>query len=182
MQFETLEFAGTFLLVPEPRRDERGFFARTFCADEFRDHDLVCQFAQSSISVNTRRGTVRGMHFSVAPQGETKIVRCTAGAIHDVLVDIRPDSSTYLRSVSLTLSAENRLALYVPVGIAHGFQTLRHDTEVFYMIDVPYAAESARGLRWNDPAIEVKWPEPISMISDRDLAYLDWITPESGPR
>ena len=174
MLFEALEITGTFLIAPERRVDERGFFARTFCVDELRTHHLVSQFAQSSISVNTRRGTVRGMHFSVAPHAETKIVRCTAGAIHDVLFDVRPDSATHGCSISVTLSAGNRHALYIPAGIAHGFQTLRNDTEVLYMIDVPYVAESARGLRWNDPALDVQWPEPISVISERDLAYPDW--------
>lgn len=174
MTFEGLELAGAFLLVPEPRSDERGFFARTFCADELQAQHLVSRFAQSSISVNTRRGTVRGMHFSIAPHAETKIVRCTAGMIHDVLVDVRPKSPSYLRTIKVILSAETRHSLYIPVGIAHGFQTLQDDTEVLYMIDVPYVAESARGLRWNDPAFNVHWPEPISMISERDLAYPDW--------
>jgi dTDP-4-dehydrorhamnose 3,5-epimerase len=117
------------------------------------------------------------MHFSVAPHAETKIVRCTSGAICDVLIDVRIGSPTYLTSISIVLSAENRHAVYIPAGIAHGFQTLRDDTEVLYMIDVPYASESARGLRWNDPAIQVEWPEPISIISPRDLAYLDWVRP-----
>lgn len=177
MQFEALDLAGTFLLVPEPRNDQRGFFARTFCSEELQAQRLVSYFAQSSISVNTRKGTVRGMHFSAAPHAETKIVRCTGGAIHDTLVDIRPGSSTYLRSISLTLTANNRHAAYIPTGVAHGFQTLLDDTEVLYMIDVPYVADSARGLRWNDPAIEVFWPEPIRMISEHDLAYPDWALP-----
>ena len=181
MHFETLELAGTYRLVPEPRHDERGFFARTFCGEELQAHGLVDQFAQSSISVNPRRGTVRGLHYSVAPHAETKIVRCTAGEISDVLVDIRPESPTFRQWISITLSAENRHALYIPIGIAHGFQTLRHDTEVLYMIDVPYAAESARGLRWNDPALDLSWPEPISLISDRDLSYPDLPIPTAKP-
>ena len=160
MQFEALELSGTFLVVPEPRSDERGFFARTFCVEELQAHHLVSRFHQSSISVNTHRGTVRGMHFSIAPHAETKIVRCTAGAIHDILVDVRPESPSYLRAIDVMLSAERRHSLYIPVGIAHGFQTLRDDTEILYMIDVAYAAESARGMRWNDPAIDIHWPEP----------------------
>ncbi len=177
MQFVSLDLVGAFLIVPEPQSDERGFFARTLCRDELRSNNLVSEFAQSSISVNVRRGTVRGMHFSVAPHAETKIVRCTSGAIHDVLFDWRPNSPTYGRLIAVTLSAENRHALYIPVGIAHGFQTLRDETEVLYMIDVPYVAECARGFRWNDPAVDVKWPEPVRIISERDLAYPDLIKP-----
>ena len=180
MRFEPLDLAGTFRIVPEPSIDERGFFARTFCVDELREKDLVHAFAQSSISVNTRRGTVRGMHFSASPHAETKIVRCTSGAIHDVLVDLRRELPTYGRSIAVPLSAENRHALYIPVGIAHGFQTLCDDTEVLYMINVPYVADSARGLRWNDPAFALRWPEPISMIADRDLAYPDWSQPPNA--
>lgn len=174
MRFEALEIGGVFKVLPEPHADERGFFARTACVDEMEGQGLVGRFAQSSISFNARRGTVRGMHFSVAPHAETKLVRCTAGAICDVLVDIRRDSPTYLHSVSVPLSAENRHALYIPAGIAHGFQTLQGGTEVLYMIDLPYVPDCARGLRWNDPALKISWPEPVSLISDRDLAYPDW--------
>lgn len=175
MHIRDTPISGCFLVDIEPRADERGFFARTHCEEEFAARDLVGRFRQSSISFNARSGTVRGLHFSVGPMEETKLVRCTAGVICDVLVDVRLESPTYLRSVMVELSAENRTSLYVAAGVAHGFQTLRADTEILYMIDKPYAAEAARGVRWNDPALTIAWPEPISVISERDLAYPDWV-------
>ncbi len=180
MQIVAVDLPGAYLLVPEPRVDERGFFARTVCTEELEARGLVGRFTQSSISFNLRRGTVRGMHYSIAPDAETKIVRCTAGELCDVLVDLRPGSSAYLQSQAIRLSAENRHAIYIPIGIAHGFQTLRDETEVLYAIDVPYVASSARGLRWNDPALTLRWPEPISTISERDLMYADWLEPSAS--
>jgi dTDP-4-dehydrorhamnose 3,5-epimerase len=164
-----------FLVEPERHADDRGFFARTFCEAELAAAGLVNRFSQSSISFNARRGTVRGMHFARPPHEETKLVRCTAGAIHDVVVDLRRDSPTYLKSAAARLSADNRHALYIPRGLAHGFQTLADDTEVLYMIDVPYVAGAGAGVRWNDPALAVAWPEPIAIIADRDMAYPDWV-------
>ena len=178
MQFDQLEIQGLYRIAPEMNVDARGFFARVFCEEVFRDCGLVFRFSQSSVSFNSYRGTVRGMHFSVAPHAETKLVRCTAGAIHDVVVDLRPASATYLQSVSVMLSAANRHALYIPVGLAHGFQTLCDATEVLYSIDKPYVSPSARGLRWNDPAIHVTWPEAIKIISERDLSFPDWVLPQ----
>ncbi|WP_264050342.1 dTDP-4-dehydrorhamnose 3,5-epimerase family protein [Methylobacterium flocculans] len=174
MVFEALPLAGAFRVSPEPHADERGFFARTACVEDFAALGLTGAFAQSSISFNARRGTVRGLHFSVEPHAETKLVRCTAGAIHDVIVDLRPGSATYLQAFGAELSAANRQALYVPAGFAHGFQALSDGAEVLYMIDRPYVAGSARGLRWNDPALRVAWPEPVTLIAERDLAYPDW--------
>jgi dTDP-4-dehydrorhamnose 3,5-epimerase len=165
---------GVFVIEPERREDERGFFARTFCAAELAQWRLVDRFRQSSVSYNVRRGTVRGMHFSRAPHEETKIVRCTSGAIFDVVVDLRPDSPTRLKWVGVPLTAENRHALYIPHGFAHGFQALHDNTEVLYMIDNDYVPGAAAGLRWNDPAIGVRWPEPITVISQRDLTFADW--------
>lgn len=165
---------GCFLAEIESHADDRGFFARTHCEEEFAAKGLIGRFQQSSVSVNTRRGTVRGMHFSVGPSEETKLVRCTSGAIHDVLVDLRRGSPTYMRRAAFDLSAQNRTALYVAAGIAHGFQTLQDASEVLYMIDKSYSADAARGVRWNDPALAITWPEPISIISQRDLAYPDW--------
>lgn len=174
MLFRGLDLAGAWIIEPERHADERGFFARTYCEDELARAGLVNRFRQSSISFNARRGTVRGMHFARAPHEETKIVRCTAGSIHDVIVDLRRDSPTYLAAAAVRLSAGNRCALYIPRGFAHGFQALEDDTEVLYMIDVPYVPGASAGIRWNDPAIHVAWPEPVTVIADRDLAYPDW--------
>lgn len=174
MRFEKLSLKGAYLVKIEAAADERGFFARTFCKDEFAARGLVTGLSQASISFNGRRGTVRGMHFSIAPHIETKLVRCTAGAIYDVIVDLRPDSANYRDAFGIELSASNRQALYVPTGFAHGFQTLKDETEVLYLIDIPYAASTARGIRWNDPAIKIDWPEPITMISERDQQFPDW--------
>ncbi len=174
MKFRNVGLRGAYLVEIEPRSDERGFFARSFCEAEFAGAGLVSRFPQHSVSFNHRRGTVRGMHFQAEPHGETKVVRCLAGAVNDVIIDLRPESTTYRRSVDVQLSAENRHALYIPRGFAHGFQTLRDDSELLYMIDVAYVADAARGVRWDDPAFEVAWPEPVSVISDRDMAFPDW--------
>jgi dTDP-4-dehydrorhamnose 3,5-epimerase len=175
MRFEELALAGAYVVEPEQLSDERGFFARSFCEDEFAAKGLVNRFAQSSISFNARRGTVRGMHFTAAPYGETKLVRCTAGAIHDVIVDLRADSKTYLDSIAVELSARNRRALYIPSDFAHGFQALADETEVLYMIDRPIVPGTARGICWNDPAIHVAWPEPITVIAQKDLQFPNWV-------
>jgi dTDP-4-dehydrorhamnose 3,5-epimerase len=174
MLFRALSVSGCFALDIEPRKDERGFFARTFDADEFAARGLVSHFTQSSTSFNRRRGTVRGMHFQSPPYLETKLVRCIAGAVIDVVVDLRRDSPTYLACASIELSSVNRTAVYIPAGLAHGFQTLDDETELLYMIDVPYQPSAAGGVRWNDPAFTVRWPEPVTTISPRDLAFPDW--------
>lgn len=174
MLFKELDLIGAYLVEIEPRADERGFFARTFCEDEFAAAGLSIRFPQTSISYNARRGTVRGMHFQAAPHEETKLVRCVAGAVYDVIVDVRPGSPTYLRSMGVELSAKNRSALYIPTGFAHGFQTLMDDSELLYMIDVNYVAEAALGVRWNDPSLRVEWPDPIKVISGRDEQFPDW--------
>jgi len=174
MLFKQLALPETYLIEIERHNDERGFFGRSFCEDEFESMGLVNRFAQSNISFNELRGTVRGMHFSVAPHSETKLVRCTAGAIHDVLIDLRRQSPAYLGTVSIELSAGNRHALYVPAGVAHGFQTLADQTEVLYMIDQRFVPEAARGVRWNDPSVRVEWPLAISKISRKDLEFPDW--------
>jgi dTDP-4-dehydrorhamnose 3,5-epimerase len=175
MLVREMAIEGVFLIEPECCEDERGFFARTFCATELARRRLVDQFRQSSVSYNTLRGTVRGMHFSRTPHEETKIVRCTAGAIFDVVVDLRLGSPTRLKWLGVPLTAENRHSLYIPHGFAHGFQALQDNTEVLYMIDSDYAPGAAAGVRWNDPAIGVKWPEPITIISRRDLVFPDWV-------
>jgi dTDP-4-dehydrorhamnose 3,5-epimerase len=172
--FHESPLAGAYRIQIEKRCDERGFFARSFCQEEFEEKKLISRFTQVSISFNIRRGTVRGMHFASEPHAETKIVRCTSGVIYDVIVDLRMESPTYLQTYGVELSADNRDALYIPIGFAHGFQTLREDSEVLYQIDKIYVAAAARGIRWNDPALTMNWPEPISTISQRDLDFPDW--------
>jgi dTDP-4-dehydrorhamnose 3,5-epimerase len=174
MQILETPLPGTFIVEVAPHRDERGFFARTHDEAALVGRGLVGRFAQSSVSFNARRGTVRGMHYAVAPHAETKLVRCTAGAVHDVVVDLRPDSPTFRRSLGVALSAENHRALYIPAGLAHGFQALADATELLYMIDVPFEPSAARGLRWTDPAFDIAWPEPVTVISPRDLAFPDF--------
>lgn len=163
----------------EPQSDERGFFARAFDAAEFERHGLEAAVAQVSISYNHLRGTLRGMHFA-APEGETKLVRCVRGAMHDVIVDVRPGSATRGRHVAVELSAENRRSLYVPEGFAHGFQTLADDTEVVYQIGQYFSPDSQRGLRFDDPALGIEWPLPVTVISDRDRAWPPFEGAEAG--
>ena len=174
MRIADLPLAGAFKISIVPNADERGFFARTFCEETLASRGLVDRFRQSSVSYNHRRGTVRGLHYAAEPKAETKIVRCTAGAIYDVIVDLRRSSPTYLRSFGVELSAENRDALYIPAGFAHGFQALTDAAEVLYLIDCAYSADAARGLRWDDPAIDVAWPATVEVISDRDRTYPAW--------
>ena len=174
MIFKPTPLAGAWTIEIEPHRDERGFFARAFCADEFAEHGLNVFYPQCNISQNKQGGTVRGMHFQVMPHEETKVVRCTRGAIHDVIVDIRPESPTFGAHFGLELSAANYIMLYVPEGFAHGFQTLEDDTEVFYMMSHVYAPQAARGFRHNDPRFNIEWPKDVTLISGRDAAYPDF--------
>ncbi|MEM9553974.1 MAG: dTDP-4-dehydrorhamnose 3,5-epimerase [Acidobacteriota bacterium] len=171
MIFHSLEIPGALLIEPERKADRRGFFARTWCRDELEERGLDPTVVQCNISVNTAKGTVRGMHWQGEPSPEIKLVRCTNGSIHDVILDLRPDSPTYKRSFGVELTRENRLGLYIPVGVAHGFQTLEDDTEVFYQMSEFYDADAQRGVRWNDPAFDIAWPLPISEISERDLTF-----------
>jgi dTDP-4-dehydrorhamnose 3,5-epimerase len=169
--------AGALVVEPQPIEDERGFFARTFSAEEFAERGLDVRVDQCSVSFNARAGTLRGMHYQAAPHGETKLVRCTRGAIFDVAVDLRPDSPTYLRWAGLELTAENGRALYVPEGCAHGFQTLTDGAEVLYQISTPYVPDAARGVRWDDPAFGIEWPEAPPggrTMSARDAEYPDF--------
>lgn len=171
MKFTETPLQGALVVDLEPNSDERGFFARTFCTNEFEDHGLMLAVAQCSVSFNPKRGTLRGMHFQAAPHEEDKLVRCATGAIFDVIIDIRPTSRTRGRWFGIELTAANRRALFVPRGFAHGFITLAHETEVFYMISTPFAPGFGRGIRWNDPAVAIQWPlEPI-VISQRDASY-----------
>lgn len=171
MMFTEGSVAGAWLVEVERRVDERGFFARTHCVAEFEAHGMTAAFRQSSVSFNTRRGTLRGMHYQARPHAEAKLVRCTAGAVFDVIVDLRPSSPTYRRWYGTELTASNRRALYIPEGVAHGFISLTEDTEILYMISVDYEPGSARGIRWNDPAIGIMWPLQPTTISARDASY-----------
>lgn len=171
MRFSPLSLTGAWLIEIEPRGDDRGFFARTWCAREFEEHGISASFVQASVSFNEVAGTFRGMHYQAAPHAERKLVRCTAGAIYDVIVDVRPDSATYRRWHGETLSAANRRAFYIPEGFAHGFITLEDKTEVLYEISAFHEPSAARGLRWNDPAIGIRWPREPGRISERDATY-----------
>lgn len=157
------------MVEPVPVEDSRGIFARTFCAAEFNRHGLVAAVAQCSVSFNRSKGTLRGLHYQVAPHGETKLVRCSRGRIFDVVVDLRPGSPTFAQWSAFELSAGNRLAVYIPEGLAHGFVTLEPESELSYQISVPYRPEASSGVRWDDPEIAVDWPDvgPITM-SERD--------------
>ena len=171
MRFLPTGLEGAWVVQLQPHKDERGFFARTFCAEEFAAHGLVKTFVQCNTSWNPRSGTVRGLHYQLSPSSEVKLVRCIAGAIFDVIVDLRPASPTYLQSYSAELTADNRSALYIPEMFAHGFQTLEEGTEVFYQMSQFYAPKLARGIRYDDPKIGIKWPLPVTSISDLDLNW-----------
>ena len=175
MKFYETDLSGAWLVEPERFDDERGFFARTWCHQEFADRGLNPALVQCNVSFNNRSGTLRGMHYQTAPWEEAKLVRCTAGSIHDVIIDLRLDSPTYLQSAGFELTQENRLALYVPEGFAHGFQTLRDKSEVFYQMSETYHGDCAAGVRWNDPAFAISWPLPVSVISVRDNSYPDYV-------
>jgi dTDP-4-dehydrorhamnose 3,5-epimerase len=174
MIYRPAPLAGVFVIEPERLEDERGFFARSWCAREFERHGLDPRLAQCSISFNRRKGTLRGMHYQAAPHEETKLVRCTMGAIHDVVIDLRPGSTTRGRHFAVELSAANHRMLYVPGGFAHGFQTLVDDTEVHYQMSEPHAPGHARGVRWDDPAFGIEWPDDDRSILERDRRYPDF--------
>ena len=173
MKFIETPLPGVWVIELEEIGDERGWFARTFDAEEFRARGLNPDVAQCNASFNARRGTLRGMHYQADPHGESKLVRCLRGAIFDVAVDLRPDAETYRDWHGVELSAENRRAFYIPAGLAHGFQTLTDETEVLYQMGNPYVPEAARGVRWDDPAFGIEWPEPAGerIVSERDRAY-----------
>ena len=162
---------GAYLVDLIPSRDARGFFARSYSPDEFAAHNLGPELRECSVSYNVHSATLRGMHFQTAPHEEHKLVRCTAGAIFDVIVDLRPTSSHFRRWFGVELNAQNRRALFVPPGFAHGFVTLLDESEVFYMISVPHSAAHARGVRWNDPAFGIEWPLQPRVIAPRDAQY-----------
>ena len=171
MRFVETAIAGVLLVESEPARDERGFFARLHCEADFAARGLVARFSQTSLSHNARAGTVRGMHWSEGAGAETKLIRCVRGRIADRLVDLRPGSPTRGVHLAVELSAENGFALYVPAGVAHGFQAREDGSDVLYMIDVGFDPSAARGARWDDPALAIVWPEPITVISERDRCW-----------
>ncbi len=175
MKFTETPLRGSYIVELEPHEDERGSFSRTWCQREFREHGLNPAVVQCSTSFNRKQGTFRGMHFQAAPHQEAKLVRATRGAVCDIIVDLRKDSETYLKNLSAVLDANNRKQLYIPEGFAHGFLTLEDNSEVFYQMSEFYVPEAARGIRWNDPALNLHLPAPITVISDRDLNYPDWV-------
>ena len=174
MIFTETKLQGAFILELDKREDDRGFFARSWCQKEFQAHHLNPRIVQCNISFNRVKGTLRGMHYQAAPLAEAKLVRCTAGALYDVVIDLRPDSPTYKQHVSEVLSAANYKMMYVPEGFAHGFQTLEDNTEIFYQMSEFYSAEHARGVRYNDPAFGIKWMIGNPVIVDRDRNYPDF--------
>lgn len=171
MKFTETKLPGAFIIELEQRVDPRGFFARTFCAREFEDHGLKPAVVQCNMSFNHHKATMRGMHYQVAPAPEAKLVRCTRGAVYDVIVDMRPESPTYLQHIGLELTADNRTALYVPEMFAHGYLTLVDGAEVFYQVSEFYTPGTERGLRYNDPALKLEWPIPVEVISEKDAAW-----------
>jgi dTDP-4-dehydrorhamnose 3,5-epimerase len=181
MIFTETILKGAFVIDPELVKDERGLFARTWCQKEFEAQGLKVTWVQSSISVNSRKGTMRGMHYQVVPHEEVKLVRCTMGAIYDVIVDLRPTSPTYCHHVGVMLSAENRRMLYIPEQFAHGFLTLEDKSEVSYHMSEFYAPASARGFRWDDASFRLEWPEAITVISEKDRTWPAFF-PERGTR
>ena len=177
MIFTETELKGAFLIEPDRTEDARGFFARTWCVEEFKAHGLDPRVVQCNISFNKKKGTLRGMHWQVAPHPEAKLVRCTMGALWDVIIDLRPASPTYQQHLGVELTPENRKMLFIPEGFAHGFQTLADNTEVFYQMSEFFAADCARGLRWNDPAFGIAWPPGERIINGRDSNYPDFKGP-----
>ncbi len=171
MIFTETRLAGAFIVDLEPRSDERGFFARAFCANEFREHAMETRVAQVNLSFSASKGTLRGMHYQLPPAAETKFVRCVRGGIYDVIIDMRPASPTFMQHIAVELTAENRRALYIPEMFAHGFQTLSDDSEALYLVSEFYTPGYERGLRYDDPAFKLNWPLPVSVISDKDANW-----------
>lgn len=178
MKFTETPLKGAFVVDLEPRGDDRGFFSRMFCAREFRAHGIKETIAQGNISFSKIKGTLRGMHMQLPPASETKLVRCTRGALYDVIIDLRPGSPTYMQHFGIELTADNRRALFVPEEFAHGFQTLVEDTEASYLVGEYYTPAQERGYRYNDPAFGIKWPGEVTVISPKDASWPDF-KPES---
>ncbi len=175
MIFKPTDLPGAFVIEPERKADHRGYFGRTFCEKEFASLGLETRIAQCSVSFNQRKGTLRGMHYQVAPFEEVKLVRCTRGAVYDVILDLRRDSPAFQRHFAVQLDEWSGKMVYIPAGLAHGFQTLEDDTEVFYQMSKIYSADHARGVRWDDPAFGIRWPEDKRTILERDQSYSDFV-------
>lgn len=171
MIFTSTKLAGVFIIELEKIEDERGFFARAWCSDEFKRHQLNEMFVQCNLSFNKFKGTIRGLHYQVKPYEEAKLVHCIHGAIYDVIVDLRQSSVTYKQWIGVELNQNNRRALYVPEGFAHGFQTLTDNAEIFYQVSQFYAPKYERGIRWDDSIFHIEWPLPLSVISEKDRNY-----------
>lgn len=171
MRFTPTDVDGVVIVDIEPHHDDRGFFSRSFCTEEFAKYGLDAAVSQTNISYNRTRGTLRGLHRQVPPYKEAKLVRCTQGAIVDVAVDVRPESPTYGRHVMVELTAENHRSLFLPPYVAHGFQTLKDETEVIYQVSGPYAPPGEQGFRWDDPEFDIAWPLPVAVISEKDASW-----------
>jgi dTDP-4-dehydrorhamnose 3,5-epimerase len=174
MFFTETELAGAYIIDLDRREDNRGFFARTWAQEEFEAHGLNTRVVQANMSYNHTRGTLRGMHYQRAPYAETKLVRCVQGAIYDVIIDLRPESATYKRWIGVELTAQNRRALYIPEGFAHGFQTLTDNSDVTYQVSEFYTPGAEGGIRYTDPAFEIKWPLEVTVISEKDKQWPDF--------
>lgn len=179
MKFVETPVSGAFVLELEPRADDRGSFSRAFCTDEFKAHGISMPVVQANLAHTTRKGTIRGMHYQVAPAAEAKLMRCVRGAVYDVLIDLRPDSPTYMQHFGIELSADNGKALYVPPLFGHGYLSLQDNCEMFYMVSEFYTPGAERGARFDDPAFGIDWPVAIDVVSDKDLAW-EPFSPESG--
>ncbi len=175
MKFETTPLSAAFVIEMQLFSDNRGFFSYSFDRAKFAEHGIAGEIVQSNLSFNLKKGTLRGMHYQVAPKAQPKLVRCTAGAIYDCIIDLRPESPTYCKSFGVELTAENHRSLYIPAGFAHGFQTLSDNAELLYDMFEWHAPETARGVRYSDPAFAITWPLPVSVISDRDATYPDFV-------
>jgi dTDP-4-dehydrorhamnose 3,5-epimerase len=171
MKFNETKLPGVFEIHLEPMPDQRGYFARAWCRKEFETHGLNSNIAQCNTSFNLKKGTLRGMHYQQEPNAEVKLVRCTRGSIFDVVLDLRPTSRTFKNWISLVLSSSSQSMIYIPEGCAHGFLTMEDNTEVFYQMSEFHSAESARGVRWDDPAFKIQWPQEVAVISARDRTY-----------
>jgi dTDP-4-dehydrorhamnose 3,5-epimerase len=175
MKFEETSLKGAQIIELEPIKDDRGFFARAFCSREFQSRGLSRNFVQANLTFSPRKGTLRGIHYQVEPFQEAKFIRCIAGAIYDVIVDLRRDSPTFLKWLGFNLTSTNRTMLYVPEGLGHGYLTLADNTEVFYQVSQFYEPKSERGLRWNDPLFQIRWPTEPTVVSDKDSSHPDFV-------